>query len=72
MKRETTQKFTMWNAPASASIPALDELDMDVPLTWTPADKKRIERARAKAEAKYARAFAPSRSISESLRKILK
>jgi hypothetical protein len=26
MKRESTQKFTMWNAPASASVPALDEL----------------------------------------------
>ena len=65
-------KFTMWNAPASASVPALDQLDMNAPLTWTPSDKKRIERLRAKAAAKYGRAFAPSRSISESLRKILK
>jgi hypothetical protein len=45
---------------------------MDVPLTWTPADKKRIARRMAKSAAKYERAFAPSRSISESLRKIFK
>lgn len=45
---------------------------MDAPLTWTPADKKRIARRMAKTAAKYERAFAPSRFISESLRKVLK
>jgi hypothetical protein len=72
VKRESPQKYTIWNAPASASVPALDQLDMDAPLTWTPADKKRIARRMAKTAAKYERAFAPSRFISESLRKVLK
>jgi len=61
----------MWNAPASASVPALDLLDMNAPLTGKRSAKKRIARLRAKMKHDM-RAFAPSRSISESLRKILK
>ena len=71
MKWETTQKFTMWNAPASASVPALDELDMTAPLTGKRSAQKRVERLRAKMKHDM-RAFAPSRLISESLRKIVK
>jgi hypothetical protein len=71
VKRETPPKYTIWNAPASASVPALDQLDLSRPLTWTAADRKRLERLRAKMK-RDMRAFAPSRFTSESLRKILK
>jgi hypothetical protein len=61
----------MWNAPASASVPALDQLDMNAPATGAHAFKKRIARLRAKLKHDM-RAFAPSRSTSESLRKFVK
>jgi hypothetical protein len=72
MKRDDPQTFTIWNAPASARVPALDQLDLEAPATWTAEDKQQVAEARARADAKYGRAFAPSRSISDALRKILK
>jgi hypothetical protein len=73
VKRDADQIFTMWNAPASERVPALEQIDMSAQAHEGETLKARAERLRQKT-AERLRAFAPSRprSGSETLRKRFK
>ena len=70
VKPAAHHKFTIWTAPASANVPALDQLDMRAPLAGAKNAQKRAELA--KVRAKTALGYYVSRSSAESLRKIAK
>ena len=70
VKAGAHRKFTIWTAPASANVPALDQLDMRAPLAGASNARKRA--ALAKARAKTALGYYVSRSSVESLRKLVK
>lgn len=63
-------KFTMWTAPASPSVPLLAQLDMRAPLAGAQLARERA--AKAKMRIKAMLAFFVSRPSSESLCKFVK
>jgi hypothetical protein len=66
----SVSKHTIWTAPASPDVPALNQLDMRAPLAGASDARKRA--ARAKARTKTALGYYVSRSSAESLRKLVK